>query len=139
MLLYSKTGAASARSGGIGVLDGKSLPHEIIHEINFGTGHQRQGNRIDRKLRAGMLHDQIIGFRFGNQIKLVGKAGTAAAFHRKPQEPRILLLGDNGIDPLGGLFSQDHIFHFCLRTTRLKIHARISAPNFGSGVVKPYW
>jgi|SRR5262245_55410979 len=96
-----KARAAAARGGRIGIVDFEGGANEIVDKVDLGAGEILQRNGVNQYARTCTLDHEIVRFGGGNEVKLVGEAGTAAALHAHAQEGGTRLpRGDLG-DALG--------------------------------------
>src|SRR5215467_5990684 len=96
-----KARAAAARSGCVGIVDFEGGANEVVDKIDLGTSEIFERNGVDQYARTSALDHEIVRFRGGNEIKLVGEAGTAPALHAHAQKGGIgFTRGDLG-DALG--------------------------------------
>ena len=77
---------ATAARGGIGIGHLERRAAEVLDEIDRGSAHQVEADRIDHQLHPVGFGDGIVlGLRLG-QLELVGEAGAAAAVDRQAQD-----------------------------------------------------
>src|SRR5690242_2584729 len=83
--LQREAGAAAAGRGGLGIVDLERRADQIIDEIDFGSGHVVERDRIDQHGRSALLDDRIVVGALAFGIESILEPGAAAAFDADAQ------------------------------------------------------
>src|SRR5271154_6160092 len=98
--LEREAGAATARGGGLRIVDLEGRADQIVDEIDFGARHVIERNRIDQDGGAALFdHDVVVGAA-ALGVEFVLKARAAAAFDADAQHRAGGLLAKDLADPM---------------------------------------
>ncbi len=90
-------------------MDLEGCADKVVHIVDLGAGHVRDGDRIDGNPRAILLDDEIVLVRAGHDFEIVAEARAAASRHAHAQCVLPRIFRHNFANAVGGALTHAYV------------------------------